>query len=158
MVDPPRESSDRENINAKVATSMNLLRLRLSKINSSLLEGAPTKPLELSRTVVSVEMSLLNPFVIYDITYDLLVTDSEKNDTLEASLEINILLKLHSGKSLTKDELLTFGSVGAVGIAHPYVREIIHSLSGRMGLPALVLNLGPPVPSMMTEGSHNQVL
>jgi preprotein translocase subunit SecB len=46
----------------------------------------------------------------------------------------------------TESDLRAFGTIGAVDIAHPYMRETVQSMTARMGLPPLVLDIRAPEP------------
>lgn len=126
----------------RISTSLELIDLRLKHIDSELLLPSPSTPLDLNASV-SVVASRLGEFVIYDVSYDLTTTDRNERTVLKALITFNLLLRIKSG-DLGPDDITAFGSVGAIDIAHPFAREFVSSITGRMGLPPLVLDIRPP--------------
>ena len=89
-------------------------------------------------------MTRLDDFVVYDVAYNLSAQDAKGRRTVETSATFTLVFDA-KGK-FTDDDLIAFGSIGALSIAHPYVRELFHSLTSRMGLPPLLLEVMPPEP------------
>jgi preprotein translocase subunit SecB len=122
-----------------------LIDLRLKSVAADLIFPSPRKPLELTASVL-VDISRLSEFVTYDVKYALGAKDRDERDVLEATITLNLLFKIKDGMNPSEDELRAFGTFGSVDIAHPYMREIVQTLTGRMGLPPLVLDVRAPEP------------
>jgi len=131
---------------ADVSNHLALIDLRLKGVVANLVFPSPRRPLDLSASVV-VEISRIGEFVTYDVRYELGAKDRDDKEVLESEITLNILFRIKDGRDLTEDELRAFGTVGAVDVAHPYMREIVQSLTGRMGLPPLVLDVRAPEPA-----------
>ncbi|MFI5933672.1 hypothetical protein [Actinoplanes sp. NPDC051494] len=101
----------------------------------------PLKP----RVRIEPQVSLAGNYAIYDFMYTLGATDATESDVFNATMSLNLVFRLEQPEALDADRLQAFGSVGVVEIAHPYVREMVHSLTFRMGLPPFVLDVAPPI-------------
>jgi len=84
-----------------------------------------------------------NNAVVYHVTYEFEATTADLRQAFVAELTMTVLFQLESS-DLTEEELQDFGTVGVLDIVHPYVRETVHTLTGRMGLPPLVLDVKQP--------------
>ncbi|GAA2475732.1 protein-export chaperone SecB [Winogradskya humida] len=136
---------DRATSNA-ISNNFKLIDLRLKNVAANLMLPSPRKPLDLAASVL-VDISRLGEFVTYDARYKLGVTDRDGRQVLEADIIYSLLFRLRDGWSPAEDELRSFGTYGAVDIAHPYMREIVQTITGRMGLPPLVLDIRAPEPT-----------
>ncbi|HYN97091.1 MAG TPA: hypothetical protein VES42_24900 [Pilimelia sp.] len=130
-------------VSDRVAESVSLVDLRMRKMSAELLVPSFTAPLT-PTVAVERSMSLTSGHVIYDVSYELSGVDSADTPVFAASLTLNLVFRLAVGADLDRDDLRAFGSVSVLEVAHPYFREIVHGLSGRMGLPPLVLQVAPP--------------
>lgn len=123
-----------------------LLDLRLKSISADLKFPSPRRPLELSASV-NVDISRISEFVTYDVAYALEVHDKESREVLRADITLNLLFRIKDGADPSEEEIRSFGTYGSVDIAHPYMREIVQTLTGRMNLPPLVLDVRAPEPA-----------
>lgn len=133
-----RSGSDR------AAGCLSLVDLRMRRINAALLLPTFTAPLTAAVSVAR-SMSLAGGHVIYDVTYALSGSDAADRRVFEAELTLNLLFRVNADVVPDEEDLRVFGAVGVLEIAHPYFREVAHALSGRMGLPPLVLEVSPPL-------------
>jgi preprotein translocase subunit SecB len=92
--------------------------------------------------------------VVYHLTYRLEATSANGRHVFEAQLTMSIVFEL-SSREFTEADLQAFGVIGALDIVHPYVREMVHSLTVRMGLPPLVLDVKTP-PNMLSLAADSR--
>jgi preprotein translocase subunit SecB len=90
-------------------------------------------------------MTRLDEYVVYDVTYNLTAQDAKGRKTVEVSATFTVVFEPRG--NVSDEDLVAFGSIGALSVAHPYVRELFHSITSRMGLPPLLLEVMPPEPS-----------
>jgi hypothetical protein len=128
---------------AKVGSVVELIDVRLDAIEGSLLNPSPRVPLSITSDVVPT-VSRLTDFLIYNVAYHVSLADVDGQDAMRARIVLALLFKVNQTSEIDPNDLLAFASVGAIEIAHPYVREILHSLTGRMGLPPLLLDVKAP--------------
>jgi hypothetical protein len=129
-----------------VAASSSIVDLRLRRLSVELLTPVVREPLQVGFTSLDKQMSRDIPsHAAYTYTYRFDGTDRESHKIFSAEVALSLLFKLSQGAEISASHLRSFGSIGVVEIAHPYVRELIHSLSGRMGLPPIVVEVLPPV-------------
>ncbi|WP_422773110.1 hypothetical protein ACN28C_09245 [Plantactinospora sp. WMMC1484] len=83
--------------------------------------------------------------MLYDFIYTFSAKDRTGQAIFEANFALNLVFRLGQPDELSADELNAFGSLGVVEIAHPYVRELVHNLTFRMGLPAFIIDVAPPI-------------
>lgn len=130
-----------------IARGASLVDLRMRRIESELFIPSPKVPLT---PKVSVEPSVgrVGSYAVYDIVYRLGATDDTRRDVFHARVVLNLIFSAKDEAVFNDNAALeAFGAVGAVEIAHPYVRELVHTLTFRMGLPPFVLDVLPPVVS-----------
>ncbi|WP_374198072.1 protein-export chaperone SecB [Micromonospora sp. PLK6-60] len=83
---------------------------------------------------------------VYHVTYQLQALSADgKSVAFRAALTMSAVFDF-SDPSLTDEELQKFGMGGVLDLVHPYVREQVHSLTARMGLPPLLLDVKAPSP------------
>ena len=131
-----RERSDR------VTGLVSIVDLRLRDIKANLKIPGPRTPIALQHEILPAMVRLSADTVVYHMTYRLEATSANRR-VLEAELTMSVALELKD-PTLTERDLEDFGVIGVLDIVHPYVREIVHSLTARMGLPPLVLDVKVP--------------
>lgn len=131
-------------LSEKVSKIASLEDLRLRDIEATLYDPAPTQPLTPKISVVP-KLAKLGYYALYDLVYSVTAKDAKDNETVRAELTFNLVFSLNREREIAQEELEAFGAIGAVEIAHPYVRELIHNLTFRMNLPPFVLDVAPPV-------------
>lgn len=132
-----RERSDR------VTGAATIVDLRLSNIKADLKIPSPRLPLTFEHEVIPSMVTLSETLVVYHATYQIKATSASKTRVLDAEVTMSVIIEL-SDEGFTNDDLQAFGSIGVLDIVHPYVREVVHNLSARMGLPPLVLQVKVP--------------
>jgi len=134
----------RRRLSNRVSRIASLVDLRVRELEAKLLNFAGDPPFEPTVSLVPNVGSVEN-FAVYDFVYNLGATDKANRPLFSVNLTMNLVFKLKV--DATREELLAFGEIGVVEIAHPYVREIVHNLTFRMGLPPFVLDVAPPLES-----------
>ncbi|MER5335149.1 hypothetical protein [Micromonospora sp. NPDC002717] len=129
-------------ISDRIAGSISLIDLRLRHVKANLFLLAPEPELEIWPTV-EPSMTRLSDLVVYDTKYVIQAQDSRQRPAVEAEVTFTLIFQL-ADQSISSEDLAAFGAVGALSVAHPYVRELIHSLTARMGIPPLLLEVMPP--------------
>jgi preprotein translocase subunit SecB len=134
-----RAASDR------VTAKASIFDIRLSHLQAELRTPGPPLPLSVSSPKVTPVMEAqVDPTVaVYHVTYDLGVEDRDGMQAMSASLTMSVIFDL-AEHDFTNDDLAMFGGTAVLDIVHPYVREIFHSLTSRMGLAPLVLDIKTP--------------
>jgi preprotein translocase subunit SecB len=139
-------SSDAKQRSDLVTAGVSLVDLRVRSVNADLHQLSPELDLEIWPRV-EPSMTLLDDYVVYDVTYDVAAQDGKGR--LAVSLKTTLTLIFELADRFESEDLEAFGSIGVLTVAHPYVREMFHSLTGRMGIPPLLLEVMPPEPSQM---------
>jgi hypothetical protein len=122
---------------------LTLTDLRIRELNAELLDPSPSLPFA-STLSVQPRVGIRPGYAVYDVLYDLSGADSRNADVFRIRLAFNLLFKV-GDETLSTADLEAFGAVGVVEVVHPYARETVHSISMRMGLPAFLLDIDPPV-------------
>ncbi|GLY04598.1 MULTISPECIES: hypothetical protein [Actinoplanes] len=134
-----REASD------QVLRRASLVDLRLRKLDAELVLPMVRPPLTVLLVDLQREMSPIAGHMVYACSYELEGQDGTGQKFFSVKIRLNAVVGVPDDPPLTQGQLKAFGAVGLIEIAHPYIRELVHSLSGRMGLPALVVELAPPI-------------
>lgn len=140
----PVPDTDRRRLSDRVASVASLVDLRVRALEANLDQAAAQPPLEPSIRI-DPKVGRASDYAIYDFTYSLGATDASKEEVFHARMSLSLVFRLTDHQKISSEELEAFGAIGVVEIAHPYVREIVHSLTFRMGLPPFVLDVAPPV-------------
>jgi hypothetical protein len=130
---------------AKVTEAASLIDLRLREISGSLVTLNPRQPLIVEPQVIPSLSRASDTVASYLVEYRIeAVSAADRREAFRAEVTIGIVFEF-SDNSLKNEDLEAFGLHGVLDIVHPYVREIIHSLTGRMGLsPPLLLEIKKP--------------
>ncbi|MEU4694323.1 hypothetical protein [Actinoplanes sp. NPDC023714] len=139
----------RRRMSNHVAKNASLIDVRLHDISARLLGTVGKTPLRPS-IKVDANFGRAQAFALYDYTYELEATDDSGKSVFRAAFALNLVFRLTDSESVTAEELEAFGSFGVAEIAHPYVRELIHNLTFRMGLPPFILEVAPPIVDQAT--------
>lgn len=132
----------RRELSNRVSRIASLVDLRLRELEAKLLNFDGDPPFEPTVSLVP-NVGSVQKFAVYDFAYTLGATDKAERPLFSINLTMSLVFKLK--EEVPREELLAFGEIGVVEIAHPYVREIVHNLTFRMGLPPFVLDVAPPV-------------
>jgi preprotein translocase subunit SecB len=127
-----------------------LVDLRVRELNARLIFPAARPPLQ-PDLKIDPKVGRAESFAFYDITYALGATDADSRNVFEAKMVLNLVFSLRDHSTVEKEALESFGAIGVIEIAHPYVREMVHSLTFRMGLPPFVLDVAPPVQETLPD-------
>ena len=127
-----------------VTSNVSLIDLRLRQVNAKLLVLLPELDLEVWPTV-NPQMTVFDEHVIYDVTYDIAAQDARGRRAIEASATLTLIFQVMS-EDIGSEDLAAFGALGVLSVAHPYIRELFHNITGRMGVPPLLLEVMPPEP------------
>jgi preprotein translocase subunit SecB len=141
-VDSVQEDAKRRS--DRVTADVSLVDFRLRRLKADLLQLIPELDLEVWPTVEPSVTSVDN-YAIYDVVYVIVAQDAKGRRTVEATATFTLVFEV--SERLSSEDLEAFGAIGVLSIAHPYVRELFHNLTGRMGLPPLLLEVMPPEPT-----------
>jgi len=135
------EKASQRNLSDEVATHVSLAGIRLSKLNVELFNAAPDGPIRSVNQIENTVFSRARRLVVYELSYR--TNTSDKNDipVYQISFTLNVSFSVQLDTELSDEQLIAFGGHGVVDIAHPYARELLHSLTVRMSMPALVLEV-----------------
>lgn len=131
-------------LSAAVAAQASLVDLYLRKSTAERFTPLVQAPLTLAMTDVHRAVTPMPGRAVFTLSYTFHGTDDDNQQIFEALLTYILELAFHDGARPMMPALRAFAAVGAVEVAHPYLREHLHSLSLRMGLPPLALDLAPP--------------
>jgi preprotein translocase subunit SecB len=131
-----------------VTRGVSLVDLRVRRVHADLHQLSPALDLEVWPKV-EPSMTLLEDYVVFDVTYEVLAQDNNRKPAVTLTTTLTLIFELVD--TFKTEDLEAFGSIGVLTIAHPYVREMFHSLTGRMGIPPLLLEVAPPEPSSISH-------
>lgn len=140
-----RTRNDLRQRSEHVVRRISLVDLRLRRLDTELLLPVVKPPLRVVLLDLKREMSSIPGHVVYACTYELEGRDATPERFFTVKIVLHVVVRVPDDPPLTESDLKAFGAVGLIEIAHPYIRELVHSLSGRMGLPALVVEVAPPI-------------
>ncbi len=148
------ESDDPRDLSDWVIRNVSLKDVRLSKLTAELKDAAPALPLDTTAALVGTRYDHLPTLAVYYLSYEFSAKDAKKRTVWEASFTLTVSFTVADNVDveMTDRALQAFGAVGVVEIAHPYVRELLHHVTGRMNVPAFVLEVIPP----SWERTHRQ--
>lgn len=142
--DNDQHHEHRRALSDRMAKVASLVDLRVREIEARVLELNPQLPLSPTVVVTPVAGAGVG-YMAFDFTYTLNATDARGQHVLESRVAVNLQFTVPADVRVSDDELAAFGCIGVVETAHPYIREIVHCLSVRMGLPPFVLDIVPPI-------------
>jgi preprotein translocase subunit SecB len=125
---------------ARVGAVADLLDLRIRKIGAELHRPAAEAPFSFNIDVTP-SVSRNARLAAYSLVYQFSSKDNEDQLVLDGTVELSVLYELPADSEFSDDELAAFGQISVLFTAYPYLREILHSLTGRMGLPPLILDV-----------------
>jgi preprotein translocase subunit SecB len=125
---------------SRVGAGLELLDLRLRRVDAELHQPASDGPFQFTLDV-KPSVSQVDDLVAYDLTYEFASMDDEGELVFDGTIELSVLYQISGGNTFSDDELAAFGRLSVLFIAYPYLRELLHSLTGRMGLPPLILDV-----------------
>jgi hypothetical protein len=125
---------------ARVAASVELLDLRIRRVEAELHRPAAEGPFSFVLEV-KPSVSRVDSLVVYNVEYGFSSSDDDGEVVLDGRIEFSVLYQLPSDYRPSDEELAAFGRVSVLFTAYPYLREALHSLTGRMGLPPLILEV-----------------
>jgi hypothetical protein len=128
----------------RVLENSSLVDLRVREIDAKLMVPSAKPPFEPQNLRVEPVAGQAEDFAVYDYIYNLSAADGRKNEVATFRLALSLVFKVKRQEKLTPAELDAFGRIAGIEIAHPYLRELVHNLTLRMGLPALVLDVNAP--------------
>jgi preprotein translocase subunit SecB len=124
----------------RIGAKAGLRDLRLRGIRGELFQPAAESPFE-AQIDVRPSYEQLDDTVLYTIQYGLKAVDAEELPVFEADIAYSLLFDLPAGETFEDDDFVAFGEVSVLFMLHPYVREAVHDLTSRFGLPPLVLQV-----------------
>lgn len=136
-----------------VTRNAELIDLRLRDIRGQLINPSPRLPLGIT-SLVKPTMARNRQAVVYHTTYKFAVHDADQHDIVDIGLTMTAVFKLANDLQFSEPMLRAFGELAVLDILHPYVRENVHALTGRMGIPPLILELKAPLYKRTAEGSE----
>ncbi|GIG63661.1 hypothetical protein Lfu02_80330 [Longispora fulva] len=147
-VDPAND--ERRATSASVAGQLSLLDIRLTNADVKLISTSHSSPLE-TKWELAARVEVVSEVVAYHVSYALKASGSgrKKSPVFDISFALMLTFRRTSDKPLAIEDLQVFGAYGVVEIAHPYLREMSHNLTARMGVPPLIVEVLDP-----TRGSH----
>jgi preprotein translocase subunit SecB len=138
---------------ARVGARVELVDLRVRKLAAELHQPTSEGPLSFALDVKPA-VSRVDELVVYSLEYEFSSQDNDQKTVVDGTIEISVLYQLEEGAELTEGELAAFGNVSVLFTAHPYLRELLHSLTLRMGLPPLILDVMRSPLDAELEGSQ----
>jgi len=144
------EENSKRLLSDAVSEVTSLIDLRLRSLDSQLVSPANRGTLTPGFSV-HIEAAQLPGFAVCDYTYSLDGKDDREEPVVAIRSTFNLVFKIERDHPLSADELDSFSEVAGLEIVHPYVRELVHNMTGRMGLPPFVLEVRPPSNSSVTR-------
>lgn len=135
------EEREQRRLAARVGGSADLLDLRIRRINAELHRPTAEGPFSFNLTVSPSVSRADDKLAVYSLAYEFSSKDSHEQLVLDGAVELSVLYQLAPDSDVSDQELAAFGQVSVLFTAYPYLREILHSLTGRMGLPPLILDV-----------------
>lgn len=124
----------------RVGAQASLEDIRLRRIEAELCEPAAEGPYEVSLSV-DPAFDEADNHVLYGVSYRLEATGAGGVVVLTADIEFSLLYELPESHGFEEADLAAFAEVSVLFSVHPYVREVVQSLTARCGLPPLVLDV-----------------
>jgi len=136
---------------ARVNSRCSLIELRLVEIQASLKSTRPSPPLDLQTQPLRPGLLRVGSGFVFNVPYMLQAKGRNGEVAFTASLALSVVYNLddEAGDSFTDEELESFLEVDVLSVLHPYLREIVHSLTGRMGLTPSLIELKRPATGEM---------
>lgn len=151
---------DKQELSKATAKELSLTDIRLNKLAAELHNAAPTLPLQTEGSLVTAEyyvrpQPMGDRIIVYYLDYQFSAKDQDSQQVWNASFTLSLSFSAERGIESGDLALQAFGEYGVVEIAYPYVRELLHHVTGRMSVPMYVLEILPPTWSwgMPSSGS-----
>jgi len=113
-------------------------------MHAELLRAALMRPLDTKARLRQTEFERHEQLVVYSLSYEFRADDRSSAPIWKADFTLTLSFMIHTDAKVTDEELDAFGAGGVVEVAHPYAREFVHHITGRMNVPAFVLDVLPP--------------
>lgn len=124
----------------KVGAQVRLGDIRLRRIDAELCDPAAEGPYEVGLSVQPT-FDEGEGVVVYSVAYRLEATAEGNVTVLRGDIEFSVLYELPPDHGFDENDLAAFGEVSVLFSVHPYIREVVQSLTSRFGLPPLVLDV-----------------
>jgi hypothetical protein len=136
--------SEQRELSNQAAKRMSLVDVRLSSIRADLKNYTPSYALQVSGLITNSDLILIKEVAAYEVGYKFLARDRDNKNAWEVSFTLILSFRLKQGDNMADNLLQAFGGVAVMEIAHPYVRELLHSMTARMNMPAFMLEVMGP--------------
>jgi hypothetical protein len=125
---------------ASVGGLADLEDIRLASVNAELGDAAADGPFEIE-VGIAPSVSQAEGRAIYDCNYRVKVRGAE--GAVAATLDCRYLAVYILGSEEERElsDLVAFGEVTVLRAIHPYLRELVSSLTSRFGLPGITLGV-----------------
>lgn len=135
----------------RIGDGLALLDLRLRRVGAELHQPASEGPFRFTLDVTP-SVSLVDNLAAYDLAYSFASIDGADELVFDGSIELSVLYEIAEDEAFSEEELVSFGRVSVLFTAYPYLRELLHNLTMRMGLPPLILDpMRAPLDSDVAE-------
>src|SRR5262245_13123732 len=136
MSEQPLDQIEEQLLSKQTANSLTLVDIRLNKISAELHNAAPILPLQTEAELERPEYERPNNrLVVYYLAYRFSAKDRQGRPVWDAAFTLSVSFRVKSGVKDVQDRALkVFGESGVIEIAHPYVRELMHHVTGRMNV------------------------
>lgn len=139
-------SEDRQrSLSDQVAQHTSLTDIRVSTLEAELENAAPSGPVKTEASIAGTEFTRSSRVVAYALSYGFAARDQDNTQVWKVRFTLVLTFRMYGG-DLSDEALKAFGGREIIQIAHPYARELIHSMTGRMRVPAFLLEVLPPGP------------
>jgi preprotein translocase subunit SecB len=126
---------------ARVGTIANLIDIRLRSMSFELL-AFDAKPPFTPTGEWSINWDRQDGAVlVYEVGLHLEAADTASAKVFRTGIAFALGYSVPADVEISSEEAEAYGSLSAKFMAHPYFRELVHTLSLRAGLPGLVLDV-----------------
>jgi preprotein translocase subunit SecB len=125
----------------RVTAGISIVEIRLTEIAAKLDNPRPELPIDIKQFHASPRMVQVQSGVVYHVNYKVAAVDRFEKRVFDASFTLSIIFK--TLEDFSAADLQAFFTFGVLDILHPYVRETIHDLTGRMGLGPVAVEVKP---------------
>ncbi|MHB8264001.1 MAG: hypothetical protein ACYDGY_09705 [Acidimicrobiales bacterium] len=143
---------------SRAASVLELQDLRLVKLTWEMLSGSVVPPYSFD-LVPKLGYSHQDELVVFEVAYhfDVSSQDDGTRTVLEGDVAYQVAYHLPDSVQLDGMDLSAFGNSTVLLAVHPFLRELLHGLTTRSGLPPLVLpllrtHINLPMPQKMEPG------
>ena len=149
MSAPPTQDERERQLSEYMSRRASVIDIRVSNLHAELKNPArvPPQPFSLRSSIETPVFERGSKHVVFNVGYHFSSADSRGQPAWDISFTLSLYFSFREDDDapIEDNALKAFGARSVLEIAHPYARELVHNMTARMRVPAIILEVLPPL-------------